>query len=344
MPGDMTAIFAADVALAEAQAKLAKIGQWLPVDGHPDLPLGRLVEGDSSSPLRLGYGAWRDLLLGVQFTNGSDQLISAGGITMKNVAGYDLTKFMVGQHGVFGRIVTLATRTYRRPAGAIHAVFPWHGLPAQGVGAPPDQSPSEGKASPHPGLLPMGAGGITHGLEARAIGDGPGDIFPRLLPTSLRPQWSILTAGQLLLGYVGNEAALDYYERELAAIKSESFARQTIEADMELRSGIWSGVNLEIRLPVELVRVSLAPSRLAAFIGALQPAHFAADPAFGVIRLFDTPIDRVTPLLPSFAARAAAFDGRRLINYNVSPEEQDLLRRLKTAFDPDGRLTALEFA
>src|SRR3954447_10138069 len=121
---DMTATFSADVTLAEAQRRLAELGQWLPVDGDESWTLGRLVETNSTGPLRLGYGAWRDLLLGCQFLNGRGELITAGGRTVKNVAGYDLTKFMVGQGGVFGRIVTITTRTYRRPAGAIVARFP----------------------------------------------------------------------------------------------------------------------------------------------------------------------------------------------------------------------------
>jgi hypothetical protein len=118
---DMTATFAADVTLGAAQGKLAEVGQWLPVDGDGDSALGDLIAFNSTGPLRLGYGAWRDLLLGVQFANGRGELISAGGRTMKNVAGYDLTKFMVGSAGVFGRIVTLTVRTYRRPAGALVA-------------------------------------------------------------------------------------------------------------------------------------------------------------------------------------------------------------------------------
>src|SRR5882757_3137583 len=121
---DMTATFSADVTLAEAQRKLAEIGQWLAVDGDTSWTLGRLVETNSTGPLRLGYGAWRDLLLGCQFLNGRGQLITAGGRTVKNVAGYDLTKFMVGQGGVFGRIVTISARTHLRPAGAILARFP----------------------------------------------------------------------------------------------------------------------------------------------------------------------------------------------------------------------------
>src|SRR5690349_18029344 len=115
---DMTATFSADVTLADVQAHLAKLQQWLPIDGDPLWTIGRLVETNSTGPLRLGYGAWRDLLLGCQFENGRGELITAGGRTVKNVAGYDLTKFMVGQNGAFGRLVTITARTYLRPASA----------------------------------------------------------------------------------------------------------------------------------------------------------------------------------------------------------------------------------
>jgi len=121
---DMTATIAADVTLGDVQAAMAEQHQWLPIDGDPSRPLGELIEHNSTGPLRLGYGAWRDLLLGVQFINHRDELITAGGRTVKNVAGYDLTKLMVGQHGQLGKIVTLTTRTYRRPAGAVVATFP----------------------------------------------------------------------------------------------------------------------------------------------------------------------------------------------------------------------------
>jgi hypothetical protein len=59
----------------------------------------------------------------MQFRIKSGRLISAGGRTMKNVAGYDLTKFMVGQRGVFGSIVTVTMRTWKRPSSALIARF-----------------------------------------------------------------------------------------------------------------------------------------------------------------------------------------------------------------------------
>ncbi len=121
---DMTATIAADVILADVQNAMAEQQQWLPIDGDPMVPLGELIEQNSTGPLRLGFGAWRDLLLGVQFLNHRDELITAGGVTVKNVAGYDLTKLMVGQHGQLGKIVTFTTRTYRLPTGAVMATFP----------------------------------------------------------------------------------------------------------------------------------------------------------------------------------------------------------------------------
>src|SRR6476646_4802574 len=116
---DMTATFSAALTLSDVQRRLAEVGQWLPIDGDHAATLRELVEQNSTGPLRLGYGAWRDLLLGVQFQNGRGELITAGGRVVKNVAGYDLTKFIVGSAGVFGRIITVTTRTWLRPAGAL---------------------------------------------------------------------------------------------------------------------------------------------------------------------------------------------------------------------------------
>ena len=121
---DMSATFAADVTLRAAQQRLAELGQWLPIDGDPDLPLGTLVERNSTGPLRLGYGALaRPAARACSSPTAEGELITAGGRTVKNVAGYDLTKFMVGSHGVFGRLVTITTRTYRRPDRALVARF-----------------------------------------------------------------------------------------------------------------------------------------------------------------------------------------------------------------------------
>jgi len=120
---DMTATVAADLPLGAAQAELGKLDQWIAIDGDSSFPIGRLVDENSTGPLRLGYGAWRDLLLGCQIRTRDGRLITAGGRTMKNVAGYDLVKLMVGQRGMFGSLENVTVRTYKRPEGALLAEF-----------------------------------------------------------------------------------------------------------------------------------------------------------------------------------------------------------------------------
>lgn len=118
---DLTFTASGDVTWSGLDAALVRHGLWFGVDGPGEAELGQLLAWDSTGPLRLGYGGWRDVLLGVQFEDGRGKLITVGGRVMKNVAGYDLTKFMVGQRGVFGRVVTLTGRVYRRPEEALAA-------------------------------------------------------------------------------------------------------------------------------------------------------------------------------------------------------------------------------
>src|SRR5690606_39385215 len=84
---DMSATVSADLTLRELDRQLAAHDQWLPIDGDPDRTIGDLVAANSSGPMRLGFGGWRDLLMGAQFLTGRGELITAGGRTVKNVAG-----------------------------------------------------------------------------------------------------------------------------------------------------------------------------------------------------------------------------------------------------------------
>jgi glycolate oxidase FAD binding subunit len=289
----MTATFAADVTLGEAQRRLGEIGQWLPADGPPAATLGSLVDHDSTGPLRLGYGGWRDLLLGVQFTNGNGELISAGGRTVKNVAGYDLTKFMVGQHGAFGTLVTLTTRTYTRPAGAI--VAKW---------------------------------------TARDAG-----ALSRLLPTSLRPQWSALAGSELFCGYLGDDATLAWYDANLRHASPRDVARRSFDDDGAHRAELWRFVG------AATFRASLPPARVAIAVADLT-GPWSADPAFGVVT-GEAADASAADSLREWAARhggTVRFTGVPFtpwFDYFAGPAEQAILRRLKEAFDPHGVLTPL---
>jgi FAD/FMN-containing dehydrogenase len=286
--GDMTATVAADVPLRVVQETVAARGQWLPIDGDPDLSVADLVETNSTGPLRLGYGAWRDLLLGAQFRNGADELITAGGRTVKNVAGYDLTKFMVGQRGVFGKIVTITTRLYKRPAGAILATFP-----------------------PNP----------------RMIG--------RLLPSTARPQWALLTSDALLCGYVNDERTLEFYENTLRVEhRPRDVERRTLEQDIEHRRQLFRGD----------FRVAVPPAKVADFVAVAKPDKWVADPAFGIVVGSGGDEAQIRSAAQALAGVATFTrrDGAGGPLFDVpSAAQRELLERLKKAFDPDNRLAPL---
>lgn len=121
---DMTLTAGAQVTLEMIEYAIKPHQQWLPLDGNPTEPLAGLAIKMSTGPLRLGYGAWRDLTLGVQFEDGSGNLITTGGRVMKNVAGYDLTKLFIGSQGQLGTLISITFRTYRLPEMALHTTLP----------------------------------------------------------------------------------------------------------------------------------------------------------------------------------------------------------------------------
>ncbi len=108
--GDLVATVPAGLTLTEANAELAKEGQWLPLD--PLFPgratIGGIVATNDSGPRRHRYGAPRDLIIGIEVALTSGRLAHAGGRVVKNVAGYDLSRLFCGSFGSLG-VITSAT-------------------------------------------------------------------------------------------------------------------------------------------------------------------------------------------------------------------------------------------
>jgi glycolate oxidase FAD binding subunit len=107
---DMTITAQAGITVATLQEALAGEGQRLPIDA-PDAgraTLGGLLATNTSGPRRLGYGTLRDYVLGLSFVNDEGQEAKSGGRVVKNVAGYDLHKLMIGALGTLG-VITQAT-------------------------------------------------------------------------------------------------------------------------------------------------------------------------------------------------------------------------------------------
>jgi len=107
VPEDMTATVQAGMTLSTFQSQLAAGGQWLPIDPpYPEyLSIGSLLAGNASGPRRLGFGTIRDWLIGLTFIMPDGRLVRNGGKVVKNVAGFDLCRLMVGSRGTLGIIV-----------------------------------------------------------------------------------------------------------------------------------------------------------------------------------------------------------------------------------------------
>ena len=131
---DLTITVEAGMTLAELSKLLAAQNQRLPVDvGRADAAtVGGAVAANLSGPRRCRFGTIRDYLLGVTAVAGTGDVFSAGGRVVKNAAGYDLTRLMVGSMGTLG-VMTQVTFMVRPMAErTVFVVVP---LPALEKGA-----------------------------------------------------------------------------------------------------------------------------------------------------------------------------------------------------------------
>ena len=114
-PHEYTFTAFAGTKLSEVNELLAAEGQYLPFDppfAEAGATLGGTVAAGLSGPGRFRYGGVRDFLLGVTFVDGSGELLSGGGKVVKNAAGFDLPKLMVGSLGRFGVLVELTFKVF----------------------------------------------------------------------------------------------------------------------------------------------------------------------------------------------------------------------------------------
>jgi glycolate dehydrogenase FAD-binding subunit len=92
-------------------------GFFLPLDPPQSYraTIGGAYAANSSGPLRLRYGTLRDQVLGVRGADSQGREVGFGGKTVKNVSGYDLTKFFIGSAGSLCLITSLSLRVYPLP-------------------------------------------------------------------------------------------------------------------------------------------------------------------------------------------------------------------------------------
>lgn len=125
-PSDQIVVVEAGTTLAALQRTLASHRQRLALD--PPLPeratVGGIVAANAFGPRRARYGSVRDLIIGVSFVRADGTLARGGGKVVKNVAGFDLPKLMVGSLGTLGLIATATFRLHPLPEESVTVLVP----------------------------------------------------------------------------------------------------------------------------------------------------------------------------------------------------------------------------
>jgi glycolate oxidase FAD binding subunit len=118
--GDMTATIEAGATLWDVNQALAAHRQTLPLDPPfaGRATIGGLLATNDSGPLRHRYGTPRDLVIGIQLATTDGVLSKAGGVVVKNVAGYDLSKLVTGSFGSLAAIVSATFKLAPLPAAS----------------------------------------------------------------------------------------------------------------------------------------------------------------------------------------------------------------------------------
>jgi glycolate oxidase FAD binding subunit len=204
-PRDLTISVEAGIPYRELGRLLAGHRQMIPLDPPfaETATVGGVVACNCSGPRRRLYGAARDLVIGMQFATLEGKLVQSGGMVVKNVAGLDMGKLMIGSFGTLAAIAVLNFKVIPQPPCERTFRFSFAGL--------------EEAVAARDAIL-------RSPLDPAAI-----DL---LNPAAVESQTPVYV---LAVRAGGNAAAIARYERELAGMGA-----QPVPADKE--SAFWRTV------------------------------------------------------------------------------------------------------
>jgi glycolate oxidase FAD binding subunit len=116
-PRDLTISVSAGLSWSELTSLLAQNRQMVPLDPPfaEGATVGGVIAANSSGPRRRLYGTARDLVIGMQFATLEGKLVQSGGMVVKNVAGLDMAKLMIGSFGTLAAITSVNFKVQPMP-------------------------------------------------------------------------------------------------------------------------------------------------------------------------------------------------------------------------------------
>jgi glycolate oxidase FAD binding subunit len=133
-PRDLTISVEAGLPWRELSELLAANQQMVPLDPpwYDSATVGGVVATNFSGPRRRLYGTARDLVIGMRFATLEGNVVQSGGMVVKNVAGLDMAKLLIGSWGSLAGIAVVnfklnpmppETRTFSMEFDSAGAVF-----------------------------------------------------------------------------------------------------------------------------------------------------------------------------------------------------------------------------
>jgi glycolate oxidase FAD binding subunit len=345
-PADLTIGVGAGLSVDALQREVGRNRQCLMLDppGAVASTMGATFATASAGPLRHAFGAPRDHALGLDVVTGDGRLLHVGGRVVKNVAGYDLVRLVVGSRGTLGVITRLHVRLRPEPARDATVAL------------------SAGQPAPLLELLaailtrvrPVALELFSAPLAQRAAGVRAWTLLARLQGNDD----AVRDAHQRLFDLAAGLAASGHAPRAL--VPSEAATAWAMLRELE---GAGSPMIRLADQPSRLAATLEVALRIAARSGAVGPDaegwHLAAHAGDGIVRLWPAGALRngaETTAGVLEARRALAPEGgtvavphgapaldRDLEPYVVDAAALRLMRAVKREFDPAGILAPGRF-
>ena len=118
---DMTITVEAGLRIDRLAEVLRVEGQRLPIDVPQSdrATLGGALATNTNGPRRFGCGTFRDYVIGLTAMTAEGRVFHSGGRVVKNVAGYDLCKLMVGSLGTLAVVTQVTLKLKPLPESSI---------------------------------------------------------------------------------------------------------------------------------------------------------------------------------------------------------------------------------
>lgn len=261
-PADLTIGVGAGAVVSHVQNLVAGHNLLLPIDvaASDSATIGGSLAVGGNGPLQQGYGAIREFCIGVKFVTGDGKVAKGGGRVVKNVAGYDLMKLMVGSMGTLGVIVSANFKLFPKPRRTRTFVSHFASLEEAA------RFRHEIANSP---LSPMCLELISPEAEEYLPRDGLFSFSDREFRSTSAPR--ARTLWRVFLRAAGSDAVLNRYHRELG-----SDVAGELEGEAETR--LWHALSnfstnvISLNKYAMFVRMSVPPQFIPMSLAAAEKA------------------------------------------------------------------------